>query len=149
MPKFETLKMVAAALVLAAAVTPAMADHDHDDNDHRDRHERRHSRHFWHKQARLQQSNGNITTTTTTTYPSDWNGQRVYFSSNWDHRNPSFAAADSAALELEMKNSWNAYHKNGYTGAYTWNTYNNPEFFDYVHTNNPSLFTQVRRYISN
>ncbi len=147
MSKFETLKMVAAALVLAASVTPAMADHDHDDNDHRDHHERRHSKHFWHKQARMQQSNGTVTTTTV--YPHDWNGQRVYFSNNWGHRNPSFAAADSAALELEMKNSWNAYHKNTYTGSYDWNTYNNPEFFDYVHTNNPNLFTQVRRYISN
>ncbi len=136
--------MAAAAILLAATVTPALADHD--DDDHRDRHERRHSRHFWHKQARMQQSDRNVTTTV---YPSDWSGQRVYFSNNWGHRNPSYAAAQSAALELEMKNSWNAFHKNSYSGPYDWNVYNNPEFFDYVHTNNPSLFTQVRSYISN
>jgi len=127
--------MIASVIVLAATITPAMADHRDWDRHDNGRHN------GWHKKQirRAARNNANV-------YPSDWNGQRSYYSRNWSHRNNNYSRAQREALELQMRNQFSSYNPN-YRGAYNWNTYNDPRFMDYMHNNNPGVFTQVRSYL--
>jgi len=125
-----TIKMIAGVILLGASTSPALADSDWD----------RHHLHHWEKRELREAARYN-------SWPSEWNGQRVYIANNWERRNAAMAAAERESLELQMRNSWNEYHHNEYRGPYTWNVYNDPAYFDYIHTSNPGLFTQVRTYL--
>ena len=50
-------------------------------------------------------------------------------------------------MDADMRAHWNAYHHNNWNGDYTWNNYNDPGFLNYLHNNNPSLFTRIGTYI--
>ncbi|CAN5416936.1 hypothetical protein BH11CYA1_BH11CYA1_38120 [soil metagenome] len=162
MANLSMLKMIASVIVLSTAVAPAFADRDDHDDHHRgynnynnnhgrgnayghnkndrnrngvnDRVERQ-----WAKQDLRRAQNFR-------TYPSSWNDQRVYFAHNWNRQNNRYDRAQRAALEAQMRTQWQSYYPN-YNGQYNWNTYNNPGFLDYVHNQNPGLFTQIRNAI--
>ncbi len=142
MYKFGTLKIFASVIVLATSITPALADHDHDRN--WGRHDNGNHR-GWKKQKHKQQMR-RAARYNNNNFPSDWNNQRSFYARNWNHRNNRYSAAQRQALELQMRNQYSSFNPN-FRGAPNWNTYNNPQFLDYMHNNNPSTFTQVRSYL--
>ncbi len=144
MSKFGTLKIFASVIMLAASITPAMADHDDDDRRWNNGNGNGNHR-GWHKQKYKQQMR-RAARNNNNNFPSDWNSQRSFYSRNWSHRNNSYSAAQRRALEQQMRTQYSSFNPN-YHGSYNWNTYNNPQFLDYMHNNNPSTFTQVRSYL--
>lgn len=145
----------------ALSTAPALADHDHDNGNHYgnykqfnngnnwDRHKqndnwdrrdinvrvnddrydnRNYDRHYRHQQAAVN---------------NDWNGQRTLYRNNWNR----ISRQRQQDLDAQMKAQWLAYHHNDYNGNYSWNTYNDPRFLDYLHTSNPGLLSTLRNYI--
>jgi len=140
-----TIRLIATILVLGGAIAPAMADHD--DWDHSDYghygYKRDQMKHWQRKELDEATNRHHLAA-----YPSDWNEQKLYLANHWDRRNDSrLSKAERKALNEQLRAQWNAYHHNNYYGDYSWNIYNNPEFMDYVHTNNPGVFTQLRTYL--
>ncbi|MBS1991049.1 MAG: hypothetical protein JSS83_11055 [Cyanobacteria bacterium SZAS LIN-3] len=111
------------AVVAFASATPALADHDHDD----DRHDN-YNNGYGHHHHR---------------YYNNWDQQRSYYSNNWQR----ISRSQQRALDRQMRAHWYAYHNNNWNGNTSWSTYNDPGFFDYLHTRNPSLMTRIESYI--
>jgi hypothetical protein len=74
----------------------------------------------------------------------NWDEQRNHLRSSWRERRANLAAAQQAELDAQMKAQWMQYHHNKWNGQYTWDQYSDPNFLDYLHTNNPSLLSTVR-----
>ncbi len=75
----------------------------------------------------------------------NWNDQRAQLRSNWQWNNDAhFSRMQQQQLDAQMKTQWQQYHNNKWTGQYGWSQYNDPQFLDYVHNNNPSLLTTLR-----
>lgn len=139
--------LMAGMVALSALSTaPALADHhNHHDNykynnsnwDRRDinvrvndnRYDNRNfDRHYRHQQAK---------------WSNDWNGQRTLYRNNWNR----VSIQRQRDLDAQMRAQWLAYNHNNYNGNYSWNTYNDPRFLDYLHTSNPGLLSTLRNYI--
>lgn len=74
----------------------------------------------------------------------NWNDQRDYMRNNWQARRNRMNAAQRAQMDAQLRQQWLAYHNNSWNGGYSWNQYNDPRFFDYLHNNNPSLINTLR-----
>jgi hypothetical protein len=70
----------------------------------------------------------------------EWREEQGLYGRHWG----SLAADRQATYDAEMRQQWLAYHHGTWTQPYTWSMYNDPAFFDYLHTNQPSLLTKVR-----
>ena len=73
----------------------------------------------------------------------DWNGQRTLYRNNWNR----ISRQRQQDLDAQMRAQWMAYHHNNWNGNYSWNTYNDPQFLDYLHSSNPGLLSTLRNYI--
>lgn len=127
------------AVVAFASAMPALADRDHD-NDRRYNNGYNNGNgngHAYGRRYRRNYSNVNQQQF------NNWDQQRSYYSNNWRRISPS----QQRTLDRQMRTHWNAYHNNNWNGNTTWSTYNDPGFFNYLHTNNPSLMTRIDSYI--
>ena len=70
----------------------------------------------------------------------DWNQEKGLYSKHWHKANSS----QQAVYDAEMREQWLAYNHGKWDGAYNWDTYNNPAFIEYLHTNRPTLLQKVR-----
>lgn len=70
----------------------------------------------------------------------DWKTERGMYNNNWN----KISDTNRRALDAQMRTQWMSYHNNNYSGATTWNNYNDPNFIDYLHTRNPGLLTNIR-----
>lgn len=70
----------------------------------------------------------------------DWKDDREDYRRNWNRMNEM----QRRQFDAQMRNQWRLYKGNNYNGAYNWNMYNDPNFMDYLHNNNPSLMTSIR-----
>ncbi len=146
--------MVGVVALTALSAAPALADHghhygnyknhnDHDNDYNRNNWDRRDinvrvndsryddrndDRHYRHQQA---------------SWNNDWNGQRTLYRNNWNR----VSSQRQRDLDAQMRAQWLAYNHNNWNGNYSWNTYNDPRFLDYLHTSNPGLLTTLRNYI--
>lgn len=73
----------------------------------------------------------------------NWNDERALYRSHWGRMN----AAQRAQFDAQMRQQWRAYHHNRWNGNYSWNSYNDPAFLDYLHNNNPGLLNNIRSII--
>ncbi|MFN8659642.1 MAG: hypothetical protein U0105_25125 [Candidatus Obscuribacterales bacterium] len=125
----------AAMLITMISTIPALADphHGYYDNNHRwhdgDYHGNgkgwghKKYKKYWKKQT--------------------WNDDRALYRKHWGRMN----SAQRAQFDAQMRAQWLAYHHNRWNGNYSWSSYNDPAFLDYVHNNNPSLLTSIRSII--
>jgi len=146
--------VMAAMVVLSAVSTaPAFADHDHHYNNNNYNHDYNHGnpnwdrrdinvrvndnryddRHDYNRHERHQQA----------AWTNDWNGERTMYRNNWNR----VSRERQKELDAQMRAQWRAYHHNNWNGDYSWNTYNDPRFLDYLHTSNPGLLTTLRNYV--
>lgn len=147
--------LMAGMVVLSALSTvPALAEHNHhNDNynrnnnwDRRDinvrvndtrydnRFNNKYDHHYRHQAAKWNNNNNNN---------NDWNGQRTLYRNNWNR----ISVQRQRDLDAQMRAQWMAYHHNNWNGNYSWNTYNDPRFLDYLHTSNPGLLSTLRNSI--
>lgn len=77
----------------------------------------------------------------------NWDDQRDYLHNNWMARRNNLSASQRRALDAQLRAQWLAYHNNSWNGGYNWNMYNDPAFFDYMHTNNPSFVNKLRGWL--
>ncbi|CAN5242844.1 hypothetical protein BH10CYA1_BH10CYA1_09100 [soil metagenome] len=152
--------MVGMVALSALNAAPALAEHSHHDynyknynnnnknwNRHNDDWDRRdinvrvndsrydrddYDHHGRHQQAAWNYNNAN-----------QWNSQRTLYRNNWNR----VSRQRQQDLDAQMRAQWLAYHHNDWNGNYSWNTYNDPRFLDYLHTSNPSLLTTLRNYV--
>lgn len=119
--------LLTATILLGTVAGPALADPHNGwhNNNHR-------SKHWRKKYRRAMRRNFN-----------NWNDERSYYISKWN--TPSAAAR--ARYDAQMRENWLRYKNNNWNGNYSWSTYNDPRFIDYLHTNNPSLLTNIRSII--
>lgn len=134
------VKMLSAAMLISLITSvPAMADphHGYDNNGHgwqngHDYHgngnayghnKYKNQKKYWKKQS--------------------WNDDRNLYRKHWGRMN----SAQRAQFDAQMRAQWLAYHHNNWNGNYSWNSYNDPAFLDYVHNNNPSLLSNIRSII--
>jgi hypothetical protein len=122
--------LLAASVVLSACVGPALADPHHGWHGNRNGNHR--AKHWKKKYRKSMRRNFN-----------NWNDERSYYSSHWNSPN----AAARARYDAQMRENWLRYKNNNYNGTYSWSTYNDPRFIDYLHNNNPSLLTNIRNVI--
>lgn len=76
-----------------------------------------------------------------------WREQREYMRQQWAARQAMLNAQQRAMLDAQLRQQWLAYHNNVWSGGYGWNQYNDPEFLDYVHSNNPGLINSLRNLL--
>ncbi len=74
----------------------------------------------------------------------NWNDQRSYLRNNWRQRNGRLSAQQQQQLDAQMRAQWLRYHNNNWNGQYTWDQYSDPQFLDYIHSNDPSLMSTIR-----
>lgn len=74
----------------------------------------------------------------------NWNDQRSQLRNNWRLRNDRLSAQQQQQLDEQMRAQWLRYHNNQWNGPNNWSQYSDPNFLDYIHTNNPSLMTRIR-----
>lgn len=120
--------LLTATILMGTVAGPALADPHHGwhgNNNHRGKH--------WRKKYRkAMRRNFN-----------NWNDERSYYLSRWNSPN----AAARARYDAQMRENWLRYKNNNWNGNYSWSTYNDPRFIDYLHNNNPSLLTNIRSII--
>jgi hypothetical protein len=141
MRKTTSVKLIALIALLSFA-TPAMARHD----DHHYRGNRSVSKHY-KKQVKRSYKRKRRAVRQAAKWDwnrHNWNEQRNYLHSNWASRSARINAAQRAQLDQQLRAQWLSYHNNNWNGGYDWNQYNDPTFWDYVHTNNPSLLNTIR-----
>ncbi|MBN9397365.1 MAG: hypothetical protein J0H83_19100 [Candidatus Melainabacteria bacterium] len=73
----------------------------------------------------------------------DWNTERSMYGSRWNN----MSAWQRRQYDAQMRAQWRAYKGANYNGAYNWNVYNDPGFFDYLHNRQPGLLTNIRNAI--
>ena len=73
-----------------------------------------------------------------------WQQERGLYRSNWGRVN----SAQRRQYDSQLQAQWRAYHHNNWNGQSNWNNYNDPAFLDYVHTQNPSLLTNLRSILN-
>jgi hypothetical protein len=122
------------AIVAFVSTMPVLADHD---NDHNNGYNNGHGNGNGHRKHR------NYNNYRNQQQLNNWDQQRTYYSSNWRRISPS----QQRTLDKQMRTHWNAYHQNNWNGNTNWSTYNDPGFFNYLHTNNPSLMTRIDNFL--
>ena len=82
-------------------------------------------------------------------YRNNWNEQRTYLKSNLNKFNEiaDLNRQQQALLDNQMRAAYLQYHNNQYKGAYTWDTYSDPQFIDYIQTRNPSLMQSILGFL--
>jgi len=117
----KTIITLASSLAIVAIVsaTPVLADEYH--------HHHHHNRYVSYRAPQF----------------ANWDQRRSYYSNNWRR----VSLAQQRAMDAEMRAHWDAYHHNNWNGAYGWSNYNDPGFLNYLHNNNPNLFTRIGTYI--
>jgi hypothetical protein len=110
----STSKLFMAMLAVTTVSSVAPAFADHDD--HAERRAERNLRHY------------------------EWREEQGLYGRHWHKINRD----RQAAYDAEMRQQWLAYHHGTWNGDYNWRTYNDPAFFDYLHTNQPSLLQRLR-----
>lgn len=112
--------ILAATVVLTASFGPALAD-PHYYHGYNNRHK------HWKKKYRK-------------AIRRNWNEERGLYQRYWNHPN----AQARLRYDAQLREQWRRYHNNNWNGNYSWSNYNDPRFIDYLHTNNPSLLTNIR-----
>lgn len=74
----------------------------------------------------------------------NWSDRRDYLQTNWVNRRSRLNAANRRHLDAQLKAQWRRFHHNQWTGPYNWEQYSDPEFLDYLHTQDPGLITTIR-----
>lgn len=79
----------------------------------------------------------------------NWNDQRDYLKANMRRFNQlaKLNALQQQQLDAQMRSAWMAYHNNNWSGGYGWDYYNEPQFLDYLHQNQPSLIDRILGYL--
>lgn len=75
-------------------------------------------------------------------YDNNWSSRRGMYRRNWNR----MSSYRRRMLENQLRAQWMQYQP-GYRGNLSWNTYNNPAFFDYMNNSNPGLMTTLRTYL--
>jgi hypothetical protein len=122
-------------------LTPAFADKHHQN----DGYEKQQAK--WQKQQQKQQHKQNK-------WQNGYHDNRRANFNNWDQEREMYrqrwrgvSRAQQQQYDAQLRAQWLAYHHNNYNGSYSWDTYSDPRFLDYLHNSNPSLLTQLRSVI--
>jgi hypothetical protein len=148
--KFKTSLLSATALVLALGTNLVLATAQARDNDHNQYNNGynngynnsnghgNNGNHYGNRKKYRQVQRQNRNAYRARVY--DWKTERGMYNSNWN----KISDANRRALDTQMRSQWMSYNNNNYSGATTWNNYNDPKFMDYLHTRNPGLLTNLR-----
>jgi hypothetical protein len=139
--------LMAGMVVLAAlSAAPAIADHDHHNDNNPNNFNHGNGRGDWDRRdinVRVNDSRHDNHDRHLQAASNNWNGERTIYRNNWNR----VSRERQKELDAQMRAQWLAYHHNNYNGDYSWNTYNDPQFLDYLHTSNPGLLTTLRNYV--
>ncbi len=119
--------LLAASVILAGSVAPALAQPDRYQNGYYGNGQRHKQHKNWRKKHRK-------------AIKRNWSDERRLYQSNWDRPNNSVRVR----YDSQLRDQWQRYHHNNYNGTPTWSNYNDPQFIDYMHNNNPSLLNNLR-----
>lgn len=75
-------------------------------------------------------------------FDSNWSNRRGQYRRHWNR----MSSYRRRMLENQLRAQWMQY-KPGWQGNLSWNTYNDPAFFDYMYRSNPGLMTTLRTYL--
>lgn len=79
----------------------------------------------------------------------NWTDRRQYLNQNLRRFNQiaQLNALQQQQLDAQMRQAYLSYHNNSWNGPYNYDVYSEPQFLDYLQTNQPSLLDRILGYL--